>query len=436
MLLESSQGRLESHQSVADCTAVNGPLDPHITQMTTPLEEHLQHRTKDLNELLDYSRQAIADCTESTEIAQDQARQVIATICQFLCSYERDNPVHSVEIKQWWKEVFQSLIPNECQQQGPDAVTQTQKRLDQYEVRLQHAWGLSSRDLLQSKYTPKSGFPKKTLQALVLFAERSSCEAGQTALEEALTLRLQSDDDRPYRTREPYLVPSDIDMAEVIYESKQPAPVENANISTRRKRKRVAEEDRVFSIHGQASESKASESKRACISGVGRPDEQDTGVDPGVGRSTPKVTAPAIDTTHPKDADSHEGLKNEGIGEKSGQHTPPHEEGSMVDQSPGSYYRTNGVHENKTIDNPLELENKTHHVGPPRDGASNVVQGFESDSGDQHSQSSPHTKEPGGATDYEENTVCYSYAKSHSYTTDETRLPALRMVEACDQASN
>ena len=167
--------------------------------MTTLLEAHLNSRVKDLNELLSFSRQAIIDCTERSEDAREQAEKTLTTIRVFLSHYERDNPVHSTEIQQWWEEVLRSLVPNEAQKHlRIDTATEAQTRLARYEVRFQKAWGLPSCEILKSKYNPASGFNTTTLQSLVQFAERSSCENGQAALEEALRLRLQSDDDRPY----------------------------------------------------------------------------------------------------------------------------------------------------------------------------------------------------------------------------------------------
>lgn len=66
--------------------------------MTTLLEEHLKRRAKSLNELLSNSRQAIIDCTESSEDAQEQAKQTFATIRVLLSGYEHDNPAHSTKI--------------------------------------------------------------------------------------------------------------------------------------------------------------------------------------------------------------------------------------------------------------------------------------------------------------------------------------------------
>lgn len=219
---------------------------------TSLLEEHLKCRANNLNELLSYSRQAIVDCTEHSEDAQEQAERTLGTIRLFLFDYERDNPEHSAEIQLWWKEVFQTLIPNEAQYRQIDRAKEAQTRLARYEARFQQAWGFPSRELLRSEYTPASGFNKKTLQALVQFAEQSSCEDGQAALQEALRLRLQSNDKRPYRTRQPYLVPSDVKKAEEVYKSDHGA-VENDGVAApqKRKRKRRAEEDRTFSVQGQ-----------------------------------------------------------------------------------------------------------------------------------------------------------------------------------------
>ena len=221
--------------------------------MTTLLEVHLKSRVKDLNELLSYSRQTIIDCTERSEDEREQAEQTLTTIRCFLSHYERDNPVHSTEIQQCWVEVLQSLIPNEAQKHlRIDTATEAQTRLARYEARFQKAWGLPSCEILQSKHNPASGFNTKTMQSLVQFAERSSCENGQAALEEALRLRLQSDDDRPYRTREPYVVPSDVKKAQELYNSNHYGEIENEYVTTRRKRKRVAEEDRAFFVKYQA----------------------------------------------------------------------------------------------------------------------------------------------------------------------------------------
>ena len=223
--------------------------------MTTLLEAHLKSRAKDLNELLSYSRQAIIDCTERSEDEREQAEQTLTTIRVFLSHYEHDNPRYSTEIQQWWEEVLQSLILNEAQQHlRIDTATEAQTRLARYEARFQQAWGLPSSEILQSEYTPTSGFNKRTLQALVQFAERSSCEDGQAALKEALRLRLETDDDRPYRTREPYLVPSDVKKAQELYHSdhQHKGAVENEHVTNPRKRKRVAEEDRAFSVNYQA----------------------------------------------------------------------------------------------------------------------------------------------------------------------------------------
>ena len=163
--------------------------------------------------------------------------------------------MHSIEIQQWWEEVLRSLVPNEAQKHlRIDTATEAQTRLARYEARFQKAWGILSCEVLQSKYNPASGFKKKTLQSLVQFAERSLFENGQAALEEALRLRLQFDDDRPYRTREPYIVPSDVKKAQELYNSHHHhnGAIENEQVTTQRKRKRVAEEDRAFSGKYQA----------------------------------------------------------------------------------------------------------------------------------------------------------------------------------------
>ena len=217
--------------------------------MTTLLETHLLRRAKNLNELLSYSRQAIIDCTERSQDEREQAGQTLATIRVFLSDYERDHPEDSSEIQEWWKQVLQPLDPIDAQDLRIDTAKQTQTRLARYEARFQNAWGLPSREILQSKYNPASGFNATTMQSLVQFAERSLFENGQAALEEALRLRLQSDDDRPYRTREPHIVPSDVKKAQELYDSHHHhnGATENEHVSTRRKRKRVAEEDRAFS---------------------------------------------------------------------------------------------------------------------------------------------------------------------------------------------
>ena len=222
---------------------------------TTLLETHLKSRAKNLNELLSYSRQAIIDCTERSQVEREQAEQTLTTIRVFLSHYERDNPRHSTEIQQWWEEVLQSLIPNDAQQHLQiGTATEAQTRLARYEARFQQAWALPSCEILRSAYNPASGFNTKTMQSLVQFAERSSSEHGQAALTEALRLRLQSDDDRPYRTREPYLVPSDVKKAQELYNSDHHhnGAIDNEHVTARRKRKRVAEEDRAFSISHQA----------------------------------------------------------------------------------------------------------------------------------------------------------------------------------------
>ena len=309
--------------------------------MTTLLEAHLKCRAKNLNELLSYSRQAIIDCTERSEDEREQAERTLTTIRVFLSDYERDNPGHSTEIQQWWKEVLQSLIPNEAQHLQIDTATEAQTRLARYEARFQQAWGLPSSEMRRSEYTPASGFNKKTMQALVQFAERSSCEHGQAALEEALRLRLQSDDDRPYRTREPYLVPSDVKKAEEIYNSNHHGAIENECVTTRRKRKRVAEEDRAFSINYQAPDS-----KQRCVDPVGTLVEQDnelaslnTTASTGDGMNAKTGAECAIG----RDVE----LQREGINNDLGSKTPHHEESNKATQAPP--YGDDGVRYLSTV---------------------------------------------------------------------------------------
>ena len=301
--------------------------------MTTLLQTHLNCRAKNLNDLLAYSRQAIIDCTERSEDGREQAERTLTTIRVFLSDYERDNPAHSTEIQQWWKEVFQSLIPKEAQHLQIHIATEAQTRLARYEARFQQAWGLPTSEMLRSEYTPASGFNKKTMQALVQFAERSSCEDGQAALKEALRLRLQSDDDRPYRTREPYLVPSDVKKAEELYNSNHHGAIEDERVTTRRKRKRIAEEDRAFAVNHQAPDS-----KQRCVDPVGTLVEQDNELASGVGKSTLNPTASTGDGMNAKtSAECATGrdveLQREGIDNDLGSKTPHHEESNKATQA-------------------------------------------------------------------------------------------------------
>ena len=264
--------------------------------MDTLLEEHLQSRAENLPELLSYSRQTIIDYTESREIAKENAKQTLDIIRVFLSDYEQTNPAHSTEIQEWWKEVFESLIPHEADRLHINTAMEKRTRLARYEARFRKAWGWSTREILQSKYTPESGFSNKTMQHLVRFAEHTLHEDGEAALEEALKLRLYSDDDRPYRTREQYLVPSDIKKAEELYNSNRGRAIENEHVTARRKRKRVEEEDRAFSVKLQAPNRKRRgvESVSALVEQDVDPLPKDPGEAPPDGEDTVRHLPPVF----------------------------------------------------------------------------------------------------------------------------------------------
>ena len=369
--------------------------------MTTLLEAHLKCRAKDLNELLSYSRQAIIDCTERSEDAREQAERTLATIRVFQSDYERDNPGHSTEIQQWWKEVFQSLIPNEAKHLQIDTATEAQTRLARYEARFQQAWGLPSCEILRSEYTPASGFNKKTMQALVQFAERSSLEDGQAALEEALRLRLQSDDHRPYRTREPYLVPSDIKKAEELYNSNHHGAIENEHVTARRKRKRVAEEDRAFSVNYQAPDS-----KQRCVDSVGTLVEQDNGIAPGVGKSILNTTASTGDGMNAKTG-AECAIGRDEIDNELGSDTPHHEEGNNMTQRIVDHDQINGKPGKDTNRSTPALDDKTNGVNALRDESNHVAQSPDNRIEDEVVQGYRHSKDLGEAPPYGDDTVRY-----------------------------
>ena len=298
--------------------------------MPTLLEAHLKCRTRNLNELLSYSRQAIIDCTERSEDEREQAERTLTTIRLFLSDYERDNPGHATEIQQWWKEVLQPLIPNDAQHLQIDTAKEAQTRLARYEARFQDAWGLPSSEILGSQYTPSSGFNKKTMQILTQFSERSSCEDGQAALGEALRLRLHTDDVRPYRSREPHLVPGDVKHAEELYESNRHRAIEKEHVTSRSKRKRVAEEDRAFSVDYQAPNS-----KQRCVG----QSILNTTASTGDGMNTEIGAEEAIG----RDVE----LQREGLNNVLGSDTPYHEQSSKGPQAPP--YDVNGVRYSSTV---------------------------------------------------------------------------------------
>ena len=432
--------------------------------MSLPLEEQLKRHAKDLNKLLSCCRQAIADCTESSGIAQDQARQVVSTVHQFLCDYEQENPTHSPKIQQWWKDIFQSLLPDGGFRELPvggsselpdggfqeqiDSMTDMQKRKGRYERRLQQAWGLSSREVLQSRFCPAAGFSKPTLQALVQFAERVACEPGQAALEEALKLRLQHNKDRPCRTKVAYLVPADVATAEELYDSNQAEGIDNPNVSTRRKRKLTALEDRLFSANAHTAGG-----KRQCVNPVRTRENT-----PAIEDSTPD--APALTDVRSVKVgldsidEANESVETTEHDEKLEQHTPyahAEEEHSKVTQPTAKEQLQQHRHhhqdpanreDSSTIEDQAAHECTIDKTRLPQSKPSNEHSNEPSDEVELldgqsiHEPSQDLTRSDIAAeeTEGQGDTVCYMPVPIRSHITNGTRVQVSKLVEACAQA--
>ena len=149
-----------------------------------------------------------------------------------------------------------------------------------------------------------------------------------------MRLRLQSDDDRLHRTRELYLVPSDVKKVEKLYNSNHHGVIENKHMATRRKRKCIAEEDRAFAVNYQAPDS-----KQRCVDPVGTLVEQENELASGVGKSTLNTTASTGDGMNAKTSaecpiDRDVELQREGIDNDLGSKTPHHEESIRATQAP------------------------------------------------------------------------------------------------------